>query len=621
MSNLSNSITSLIGEAKARDGQRKKWKALRRGLDPREFPVVTNDTTPQSIWDMMAKGGKQLSHNDSITFFDLSLHMLTHRDLHWKIPTKPGLNKEERRKFGTAERAIISIMDQNDTRLIDAGGQRFTRGVADPGLESGTLTYYRQATTNDDLDIEFIINPINPDNVFSKHDVYGLHKVVYLSRRTAGDLTVQARDEDGWNATILAGSDDDQAVIIKDYWERTFDSERVPVVKHGIETDQGTLMELVEVDESEIPYKVIRLNGEMFPGDLISEGEMENYLGKSILAANEHIYLEKEDFLKDMRKHMQEVLTAGQFYTARGRQPIIDPKKLLNTKERTVDVFDVGEGNPGTFPVNPFDQALQYVWLDIEAGRQRGSVPDLLHGNLQVQLSGFAISQVLEASLVQIGEAAKVLEHLYSDLGTWILRNLKDNEIEMNVTGFTAGTGRREYWDEDFKASDVPEKFRVFAEIELARPSDLTERIAQARSLDPSGGKLVQHTTIFEHILYDLVQDPAEEAEDVLEELLNQLPEIMKINFISSLRHRQVKEKAAGTTEGKEDAEVLEQVIQQIIQTLPGKGPGGDQPQGNQEGGSASGNMGNAAISPGNNPASNGAGGPQGTTSNQQSQV
>lgn len=619
MSNLSNSIEKLTASASARDAQRTKWKMLRRGLDPRQYAAVTNDTTPQWMFDIFEKGGKPLHHNDSVTFFDLALHMLTHRDLRWHIPTKPGLEKEEKRKFGVAERAIQSIMTANDDRLVDAGQQRFQRAVADPGLETGTLCYFRRATTDDEGDTEFIINPVNPDNVFSRHDLHGLAEFVHLSKRTVDDLEAQGNNELLWNTKILADEEGGRKVLVQDYWKRTFDSNNEPVIEHGILTEKGELMPLTVVDEEEIPYKVLRLNGEMYPGELVSDGEMENFLGKSILAANEKIYLEKEDFLADLRKHMQEVLTAGLFYTARGRQPIMDPQKVLGTKERTLDVFDVGEGNPGTFPVNPFDQALQFVWLDLEAGRQRGSVPDLLHGNLQVQLSGFAISQVLEASLVQIGEASKVLEHLFSDLGTWILRRLKDENAEVNVVGFTAGTGRREYWDEDFAAADLPEKFRVFAEISLARPSDLTERIAQARSLDPSGGKLVTHTTIFETILWDLVQDPQQEQEDIFEELLQQLPEMLKIQFIESLRHRQKKEERNGTRESRDTAAIIEQVIEQIKQTLP-TGPG-NPAQANQPGGEASGNPPPSALPVEGRAAGAGAGGPAGTTANQQSQV
>jgi hypothetical protein len=590
---------------------------MRRGIDPREFPVVTNDTTPQSVFDTMQDGGDKLLHNDAQTFFDLALHMLTHREIKWRLPSKEGVQDDTLKAFGIAERAIKSIMTGNDDRLISAGGQRFTRGVADPALEVGTLTYFRQATVNDDGDIEFLVMPVNPDRIWVKHDLYGAKAIVVTGRRSVDDLKTEG-EQKGWNTSILTDVDDGSMVNYSEYWERNFSAEtREPVISHGIMTDHGNLKELAETDDPEIPYKLFRLNGEMYPGDDVQDGERENFLGKSILAANQDMYLEKHDFLNDLRKHMDEVLTAGLFYTARGRQPIIDPKKALSTEERTLDVFDIGEGNPGTFPVNPFDQALQFLWLDLEAGRQRGSVPDLLHGNLQVQLSGFAISQVLEASLVQIGEAAKVFEHVYSDLGTWILKNLKENDIVMDSVGFSAGTGRREYWDEEFDSSTLPEKVRVFAEIELARPSDLTERIAQARSLDPAGGKLVTKRTIFEEILWDIVQDPNEESEEVLGELLDQLPEMQKINFIESLRYRQKKLENSTNAEDREHAEVLEEVIEQIKQTLPGAQ---ESTGANQQQGSASGNQPNQVL-PDEATATNQAGGPNGTTPNQQRQA
>lgn len=617
MSDLSTRIDRLIGKSGARDQQRKSWKLLRRGIDPREFPVVTNDTTPQSIFDTMQEGGEKLLHNDAQTFFDLALHMLTHREVRWHIPSKAGVEKDELEQYGIAERAIMSIMKANDDRLIHAGMQRFSRAISDPALETGTLTYYRQATTTEEGEIEFTILPVNPDRVWVRHDIYGVREMAVTGRRSVDDLRTEG-EQKGWDVSILKEVDDGSMVNYKEYWERTFDSERSEVISHGILTDHGVLKAHAQTDMVEIPYRLFRLNGEMYPGDDVQDGERENFLGKSILAANQDMYLEKHDFLKDLREHMREVLTAGLFYTARGRQPIVDPKKLLGTEERTVDVFDIGEGNPGTFPVNPFDQALQFVWLDLEAGRQRGSVPDLLHGNLQVQLSGFAISQVLEASLVQIGEAAKVFEHVYSDLGTWMLREMKTNNVTMDSVGFAAGTGKREYWDEEFSASNLPDKFRVFAEIELARPSDLTERIAQARSLDPSGGKLVTKRTIFETILWDLVDDPSQESEDVLGELLDQLPEIMKINFIESLRHRQKTLENSSKAEDREAAEVIDEVVEQIKSTLPGNR---ETSPGNQPEGAASGNPPQSALPTEARAAGAGAGGPRGTTANQQAQV
>ena len=110
-------MQSLKSTAKGRDGRRRSWKLLRRNLDPRDHPVVTNDTTPEHMFDHASFGANDaLIHNDAGTFFILALHMLTHREPRWKAAIRENERENENsvRQKGISERHVESIMIQNE---------------------------------------------------------------------------------------------------------------------------------------------------------------------------------------------------------------------------------------------------------------------------------------------------------------------------------------------------------------------------------------------------------------------------------------------------------------------------------------------------------------------------
>ena len=573
-------MQSLKHTAKGRDGRRRSWKLLRRNLDPRDHPVVTNDTTPEHMFDHASFGAKDaLIHNDAGTFFILALHMLTHREPRWKAAIRENERENENsvRQKGISERHVESIMIQNDDRLVSAGKGRFSRHLMDPALETGTSVYYRNAHVEDG-EIKFLIEPLDPNKVYVEFDRQGLSRLLYEDRRRIKDLIAEGKVNPNFNVSELKEKKDhNEFLSVYDYWERTFVRDagvQVPreEIKHAIFIDESIEYLAFGISEApEIPYKVHRYNGEAYPGQDSDDDKLDNIRGRGILAENERVYLEKHDFLTKLGAHLNKVINADTFDQTRGATPRLDPSKFLDEGKSTNTTYDIGEQGAQTVRLNPVDQSAQYLWLAMEAARQRGSVPDLLHGNLSIELSGFAISQVLESSEASIGTFNIVYKGLLKDLAQWIIETTKGlaelEEVQpVQIVGAAATTGTREHTFEEFNPTeDLPETTLMFVENDLAKPSDLTERITQARQLDPAGGALATRVTIWDNLLWDLVRDPHGEGNALVGQMLENLPEIQKIEFLGELGLRELTLREMGNDVAADAVRASMELIQQTL--------------------------------------------------------
>ena len=121
----------------------------------------------------------------------------------------------------------------------------------------------------------------------------------------------------------------------------------------------------------------------------------------------------------------------------------------------------------------------------------------------------------------------------------------------------------------------MPAHSLIKATIELATPSDLTERVNNARTLDPSGGPVVSRRSIWEHIIPDLVPDAAREAEDLNEQRLEMLPEVQQLEMIQGLISRIAKAEIDGDTEEQQILETILEEFRQLLQPNPQQQPQG----------------------------------------------
>ena len=564
---LTQRIAGLESEHASRKTKRRTWKALRRGIDPR---AITNRELQNVGRDL------RLKTNDSTTYFDLVVHMLSGRPIQWKLASRSGESERTLKNYANAEYFVAGILEQNNERLLRKGAQRLERMFADSVCETGVLAYSRASSIRDG-ELVFKIEPINPASLYERFDDDGLVEIVHEFVISKNEFLSTARREVGWNQKIVEQVRDSnyKSITLKDYYEREIDTRGETIIRRGMLADGELLLDLVATDFTEMPFNIFYSNGEAFPDDMLRGDSYSSTVAKSILDANSRIYTDISDFLTELNLHMQEVLTAPVDEGTHGGRPVSDPSDLdPSTGERRTQAYDTSRGESGRriMQIPPLDQSTNIIVTTLEGMRQRGSVSDLLHGNLNVALSGFAISQVLEAALATSAESRVIMQLAYSDLGKWIIDTFRDSVISgMVVCVDPISSNRREFFYEEVKPTDMPARSLIKAEIELATPSNLTERINNARTLDPSGGPVLSRRSIWEHVISDLVPDPAREAEDLNEQRLEALPEVQQLEIIQSLITRIDK----ATQDGDSfEADVLSAVLDEFRELInPNKQP------------------------------------------------
>ena len=495
-----------------RNDRRKIWKSLREGVDPRKG-IKPNDNVKRQ-WE------SRLHTNDPVTYFNLAKHMLGARPIKWMVPSESGDSEGELLSYGNAEDFVASMIHINDERRASIGEDRAQIATVDSGLEIGVACIYRESMIRDG-NFEIIIDAIDPENIYVRFDKYGIYEFVHEYDDDLDSLITQSEQKETWDTSLLqglrsAGSTAPQTVTVQDYWRREFTvPQGTPVVYNAIMVGEKEIRpETVELSSESIPFDVGFFNGKSFSTE---DGERN----MSILEPNAKVYTDTSDFLGKLYTHMDEVLTAPVDEFTVGGRPVSDPGDLDPDEGRSVQPYDSARGEQGrrSVNINQVSPVVQYIYSDLQGQTQRGSVSHLLHGNLNFQLSGFAISQIKESSLAAVGEVGVGLEAMWSRTGKWIISEFKASGVKeiSFVTPSVASSGKRSFMRRAYTQDDMPEFEDIRATIELATPSDLTERANIAQMLDRSGRPLVGPRTIYENLLYDIVDDVQREMDDVLE--------------------------------------------------------------------------------------------------------
>lgn len=511
MTTTKDRIASVKHTKGKRSEKRKIWKNLRDGIDPRIS--LGKNATVKKQWE------SRLHTNDSMTYFKLASHMLGARPIKWTVPSESGDSDGEIRSYANAEDFVKSMMAMNDERLQSIGEDRAQVGTVDSGLEVGVACIYKESRVVNGA-FTVMIDAIDPESIYVRFDKFGIYEFVHEYAEDLDSLITQSEQKESWNTVVLkglrtAGSTAPQDVTVSDYWRREFSPQGTPIVYNAIMAgDKELRLESVEFTQEAIPFDVGFFNGKSFSSE---DGERN----QSILEPNAKVYTDTSDFLAKLYTHMDEVLTAPIDEFTVGGRPVSDPSDLDPNEGRAVQPYDSARGEQGrrSVNINQVSPVVQYIYSDLQGQTQRGSVSHLLHGNLNFQLSGFAISQIKESSLAAVGEVGVGLEAMWSRTGKWIISEFKKSGVKKAsfVTPKIASSGKREYMRRTYTQDDMPEFEEIQAVIELATPSDLTERANIAQMLDRSGRPLIGPRTIYENLLYDLVDDVQREMDDVLE--------------------------------------------------------------------------------------------------------
>ena len=261
-------------------------------------------------------------------------------------------------------------------------------------------------------------------------------------------------------------------------------------------------------------------------------------------------------------------------------EPAANASELADPEVTSVSTYRTGEDGISNIPQNPFDPTVSLLPDMRGQMLQRGAVPYILYGGVEINLSGFAIFQLQRAALASVGETKVMGDDLYSDLGKWILDGVRDGGFENEkITSVVYAQGRETPQLDTFSSSDIPEYTSIVASIELSQPSDLIERINMARAANPSGGDVFTPEMTYDLLFAKEVPDAGGAATALENNRIMQMP----IFQMLKARRKMLQDIARHELRGEVfEANALKQNVQLLEQSIGGQGgnPQTNRPQG-----------------------------------------
>lgn len=522
-------VQKLVTAQASRRLRQRKMKWLSRGIHPESVKDTVESGITSRMPGLRTDMGKPLSTNDPGTYLDLAIHLLSGNPINWQMPRTPQTPQDEQERNGMLERIVKAYIRQNDRRLIKKGMPRLERAVADSLTRYGMVVIHKRIVRIGSGNPEFFMEPWDPMSISERTDDFGLTELTRHYVTTPEELLMIADNEPnaGWNVDQLNQMDKDDRIDdikVSDYYYRYFDSEDNPVVEKAViyktSDKEVNLKSLtVEEDEIEIPAELRLANGETFPG------EQTWLAARSVLDVNYEIYLQQDSDIKRIEQHRDRALSQKFKEVTHNGEPNARADEMANPA--TVDIVRYRSGEEGlsNIPQNPFDPTVSLLPDMRGQMLQRGAVPYILYGGVEINLSGFAIFQLQRAALASVGETKVMGDDLYSDLGKWILDGVRDGGFkDEKITSVVYAQGRETPQLDTFNSSDIPEYTSIIASIELSQPSDLIERINMMRAANPSGGDVFTPETAYDLLFAKEIPDAAGEAIALENNRIMQMP-------------------------------------------------------------------------------------------------
>lgn len=390
------------------------------------------------------------------------------------------------RKSGKSERAVSSWWSEIDERRLKSGLEPFRYDLAYWMCLYG---WYATMYGVDDKGIPFA-TALDPSGAYPQF-ADGLARFVYSYDSTlAGARLIGKR-----YGTTIRGRDDLQPCRIAEWWHR--DSEEGTchhaIMASGLKRGWVFLAEPEEVNTPEIPV----LCGSV-AGSPKRDGKGQKDAG-SVFYENERVYADFNRWLSFLmtlsKEHAQAPIIARNIEidpTQLRPMDIRDTSAVITTDDPEAAILRVGPG-PAVVEVQ------QFLGI-IDAMLQRGGFPYIIYGGLGRELSGFAISQLLQAAERRIGPQVDRMAAIDSIISQAWLEDYKKGAYSAQTISGTAPGHVRELYVEKFGPKDVPEVFKVMTEIPIRVGNDLMARMSIARQAMGQGA-ILDLDTILEQIL------------------------------------------------------------------------------------------------------------------------
>ena len=467
-------------------------------------------------------------NNEPKVFYDTAISLVSLYPPRFRLPLTPDFTPDQKTKMNKAERLLIGIFRNLDGRQIRRGQNYWLHDLAYWVLSGwfACFTIVRKQGKG----VEFIADLWDPMTVYPEWDADGLVKCVRtfeVDKKTALSM-VHNWQAEGLKTTFREPTGDSQIKVIN-YWreDRTGNGS---VVSNAIWIAGQEIKKLQEEKFDHIPIKV----GAIGSPEIGSAG-WKKRKGEHLIASNRDMYVYGNLILSLLVTIMAETAYPNVATHTRIGEAILGTGLKGFGQEIPLRLEDKIELLKHAAAPAEALQALSIITRQIA----KGSFPEAVYGSIPVELSGFAISQLLAAIKYKIAPYLNTMQHIEAAIASDFLTQYKRGKFPKISLTTTDPQALRKgmFYVEDFTVGDVPDAVYVEVTNPLTSALDKTQQILFARqALSPP--QLLSRETLWDEVLD--VQDSEQEYARILQDEILEMPVVKNIMMIEQLKKRQL---------------------------------------------------------------------------------
>ena len=439
----------------------------------------------------ISPGLETMVSNDARTMFSLSVFLASSSEPRRTVAIG-GQGSVADRKSGKSERALAAWWQKVDDERLLNGQEPFRYDLAYWMCLYGwyAVQYASLEGNGEMLPVAVPLNPCECYPVFAD----GLERFV---RRYDTSVLEAQKIALQFNAKFDPTGSSNSSIKIVDWYWNGGDYVLRAIVAKGPGGWQF-LASPYSLDTKRIPILTGRVAGNPKAEAYAESG--------SVVFENENTYRDSAKLLSSLMTHTKEV---AQSPLVAHNLPDFEESHIRAKDIRSGSVVvhtDDPEARIERVPPGPGFSEVSSVLGYIDSMLQRGGFPYIVYGGLGRELSGFAISQLLEAAERRIGPQVRRLAAIDSIVSQHWLESFRDGEFASSTLSGQEEGNPRKFFVEEFESKDIPKKFKALTEIPIRVGNDLMARMAIARQATGGAGPLLDQTTIIGEILQQ--QDP-----------------------------------------------------------------------------------------------------------------
>jgi len=449
-------------------------------------------------------GYKSYTSNEPQTYADKIISWMTGADLVIRIPPN-GNPRNTRAVNNDKERFIIGALrsanDRLRNRLVPSLKSQLAWYIAVRGWYSGRAMLVKKKDGTTVIDI----TPWDPMHTYWGVGADGLAWACYKIKKTRTEIESQ------YGVRLGDGRDDDDGVAVYDY----YDNESNVVVVPGRFIKKKTPHGAEQVPVFLGPVGATPLVQSMEWSSI--EDTLEDY-GESVFKSTRALY-EKHNFMMSVMLEL----------TARSRKQGLKVRSRDGAKTLDEDPYQegteisLGQGED-IEPLGLLEMARESgAFMGLVSGEmQRGSVPHSVYGELQFQLSGFAINTLRQGVETVLIPRVQAVESAYTQISNLLCDQYQTGSFK--AVELSGQDNNRMYFSEEI----TPERIRDGGDPEIKvapkLPEDDMSRYGMAQIAREGPTPLMPDLWIRDNILG--IQD-ADQIEDAVKEQIAErtLPE------------------------------------------------------------------------------------------------